>query len=146
MDRAQFTSLCDQKIKLIRTEYSYTQQKMSYMLGISKKTLIEIEKGRSTLGWTGSVALCAIFRDSEILGVSFGGRAVELMLELAFGGDASESPHNRTAGSIFWQTIQEKDGRRIQLHMISQHYRLIDSDGKHIASSFNIEDLEIAEE
>lgn len=40
---------------------------MAHELGISKKTLVGIEKGRSSLGWTGSAALCLLFGDSETL-------------------------------------------------------------------------------
>ena len=40
---------------------------MAHELGISKKTLVGIEKGRSSLGWTGSAALCLLFGDSQTL-------------------------------------------------------------------------------
>ena len=46
---------------------------MAAVLGISKKTLVEIEKGRSSLGWTGAAAFAAIFRESGILQAQFGG-------------------------------------------------------------------------
>jgi Predicted transcriptional regulators len=44
MGKKQFVKLMDEKLKLIRTEYGLTQDKMALILGISKKTLIEIEK------------------------------------------------------------------------------------------------------
>jgi DNA-binding XRE family transcriptional regulator len=52
MDRKQFIEICDSKLKMIRIEFSYSQEKMALILGISKKTLVEIEKGRSSLGRT----------------------------------------------------------------------------------------------
>ena len=39
---------------------------MAEVLGISK-TLVQIEKGRTNAGWTNTVAICALFRDSEVL-------------------------------------------------------------------------------
>jgi DNA-binding XRE family transcriptional regulator len=67
MEKKQFIKLLDEKLKLIRTEYGLSQDKMAAILGISKKTLIEIEKNRKSLGWTNSVALASIFSDSTIL-------------------------------------------------------------------------------
>ena len=66
MERVLFISQMDQKLKLIRTEYGLTQEKMADILGISKKTLVEIEKGRRSLGWTGAVALASLFSGSPI--------------------------------------------------------------------------------
>ena len=57
LDREDFIKTCNSKLKLVRTEFSFSQDKMAVMLGISKKTLVEIEKGRSSLGWSGSIVL-----------------------------------------------------------------------------------------
>ncbi|MDR1431401.1 MAG: helix-turn-helix domain-containing protein, partial [Propionibacteriaceae bacterium] len=53
MNRESFIASCDDKVKLVRVEYGLTQDTMSHILGISKKTLVDIEKGRRSLGWTG---------------------------------------------------------------------------------------------
>jgi len=143
MDKKQFIEICDRKVKLVRTECSLNQEKMSSTLGISKKTLVEIEKGRSSLGWTGSVALCAIFSNSEIIAGAFGGNPADIILTLAFEG--SEPRHfEPVLSGIWWQTVKEHstNGCVIQQNIISQHYRLLDSGGDRIASSFNLEDLE----
>ena len=55
MERAEFISLMNSKIKLIRTEYDLTQEKMAEAIGLSKKTLVEIEKGRNSLSWSAAV-------------------------------------------------------------------------------------------
>ena len=47
MERTEFISIMNSKIKLIRTEFDLTQEKMAEAIGISKKTLVEIEKGRN---------------------------------------------------------------------------------------------------
>jgi len=140
MDKKQFIYICDCKLKLIRTEFSFSQEKMALMLGISKKTLVEIEKGRSSLGWTGSVALCYLFGESEILTGCFGGKPTELILALAFEGSEPQTPKTMR-GKVWWQTIKENKTHSIQQNIISQHYRLLDADGKRAASSFDIEDL-----
>ncbi len=140
MDKSEFVSLCDAKIKLVRAEYSLSQDKMALMLGISKKTLVEIEKGRSSLGWTGSVALCSIFENSEIIAAVFGGRPNDIILALAWNG--SEPVYPKTLGGrVWWQTIVENKRYIIQQHILFQHFRLLTADGRRIASSFVLEDL-----
>lgn len=82
MDREEFIKKVSSKVKLIRHEKSYTQEEMASVLGISKKTLVQIEKGRSTLGWQGAVALCTIFKNSEVLTLVVDNE--DLIIDLAF--------------------------------------------------------------
>ena len=56
MKQKEFLDLMDSKLKLIRTEYCLTQDKMAAVIGLSKKTLVEIEKGRRSLSWSAAVA------------------------------------------------------------------------------------------
>lgn len=66
-NRDKLISACDSSLRLLRAEAGLTQDSMAQELGISKKTLVGIEKGRSSLGWTGSAALCLLFGDSPTL-------------------------------------------------------------------------------
>ena len=140
MEREDLIARCDQLLKLVRTEYSFNQEKMAQILGLSKKTLVEIEKGRSSLGWTGSVAFCTLFRDSQVLQGAFGGPPGELLSELAFRGNDSPAQKAR-GGGVWWQTVRENEACLIQQNTISQHFRLLTKDGRRLASSFDIEDL-----
>lgn len=140
MDKKYFIELCDQKLKLIRTEFSLSQDKMAIVLGISKKTLVEIEKSRSSLGWTGSVALCTLFSNSEIIDSTFGGNPKDIILSIAFEGCEPYYPKT-LGGRAWWHTEKENEHYIIQQNIISQHYRLLTKDGKRISSSFNLEDL-----
>ncbi|MCL2884405.1 MAG: transcriptional regulator [Oscillospiraceae bacterium] len=142
MNRKQFIALCDGKVRLVRAECTLNQEKMARALGLSKKTLVEIEKGRASLGWTGSVALCALFGGSEMMTAALGGPPDELLRALAFEG---EDAPLKIAGGAWWQTVHEANGYVIQQNMISQHYRLLDRDGQRIASALNLEDLTIKE-
>ena len=140
MDRKQFIEICDSSIKLVRTKAAFSQEKMAVIIGISKKTLVEIEKGRSSLGWAGSVVLCSIFCNSQVVLCTFGGNPTEIIHEIAF--DGSEPQYKKTGGGkIWWQTIMENDENIIQQNIVSQHYRLLTADGRRLASSINLEDL-----
>ena len=126
--------LCDRKIRLVRAEFGYSQERMAASLGLSKKTLLEIEKGRSSLGWTGTAAMCAVFRSSEILHATFGGDPAELAAAAALDGFA---PERHTSGGPFWTPVSDDGGWRIVQNIISQHYRLFSPSGELIASSFD---------
>nr|WP_288452517.1 transcriptional regulator [uncultured Anaerostipes sp.] len=142
MTREEFIALCDGKEKMIRTEYGFSQQKMSEVIGISKKKLVEIEKGRRSLGWTGSVALCSIFSDSDILETAFGGYPEEIIKSLAF--DQGEIIYKKTMGGhVWWRELEQKNGYKIQQNIISKHYRILDQNNQRIGSSFDYEEIKL---
>ncbi len=135
MTRSEFISKADDKLKLIRIESDYTQDKMAEILGISKKTLVQIEKGRSTLGWAGAVTLCTIFKNSEVLQMTFGGDPQDIILSLAF--TEYESSEKTMGGKVWWNDIESQDGFRIQQNLVSGHYRILDNLDRRICSSFD---------
>ena len=137
MERNEFIGKADEKLKLVRTEYDFNQERMAEILGISKKTLVQIEKGRSSLGWTGAVALCAIFERSEILEAAFGGAAAELIMTLAFRDSEPDYPKTM-GGKIWWKTLEESNGNKIQQNIVSQHYRILDPFDRRVFSSFEL--------
>ena len=140
IDRSTFISHCDSILKLVRTEYGLTQEEMAYTLGLSKKTLVDIEKERRSLGWMGSAALCLIFQDSEVIAGVFGGQPTDIIMALAFEGKTSHYPR-ATGRRIWWINLYENTNFCIQQNVISQHYRLLTIDGRRIASSFDLDDL-----
>lgn len=137
MTRADFIKKAAEKLKLIRIESNYSQDKMAEILGISKKTLVQIEKGRSALGWAGAVTLCTIFRNSEVLGMTFGGDPQDIILSLAF--TDYESNEKTMGGKVWWNNIECTDEFRIQQNIISGHYRILDGQDRRICSSFDFE-------
>ncbi|RFB15112.1 helix-turn-helix domain-containing protein [Bacillus sp. HNG] len=139
MDKEQLTQILSEKMKLIRTEKGYTQDKMAEILGISKKTLVQIEKRRIEAGWTIIVAVCALFRDSEIIQTTLGGDPIDV-IEI-IGRNGIDRAKERTMGGKIWWKDLEKEGRfRLQQNMISQHYRILDDANFRWYSSFNKEE------
>ena len=137
MTRTDFINKISEKLKLIRIESDYTQDKMAEILGLSKKTLVQIEKGRSTLGWAGAVTLCTIFKDSEVLDMTFGGNPQDIILSLAF--TDYESNEKTMGGKVWWSNIECTDHYKIQQNIISRHFRILDDQDRRICSSFNDE-------
>ena len=141
MDRATFIKETDQLEKLIRTEFEFTQQKMALLLGISKKTLVEIEKGRASLGWGGAVTLCTLFSDSQVLQNAFGGELSDMLRALAFTGSI-QTPRPTMGGRVWWRTLRDENGYRIQQNLVSQHYRILDAKDRRLFSSFSMDETE----
>ncbi|SDG97630.1 helix-turn-helix transcriptional regulator [Desulfosporosinus hippei] len=141
MTREEFITKASEKLKLIRIERDYTQDKMAEILGISKKTLVQIEKSRTNLGWAGAVVLCTIFRGSEVLEMTFGGDTQDIIQSLAFSDyEVNEIANEKTmGGKIWWSNIESSDQFRIQQNIISRHFRILDSQDRRICSSFEHE-------
>lgn len=138
MHRDQLIALISIKLKLIRAEKNYTQEQMSDLLGLSKKTLVQIEKGRIQAGWTTTVAICALFRESSILQHELGGDPLEVVDLIANHGTLQ--PKEKTMGGyIWWKDIAAHEGYRLQKNAISNHYRILDTNNHRLLSSFDEE-------
>lgn len=61
MTKKEFAAALDSALKVVRKEYGFTQEKMAAVLGISKKTLVEIEKGAQFSGMDGCGGICGNF-------------------------------------------------------------------------------------
>ena len=138
MTKKEFAAQMDSSLKAVRKEYGFTQEKMAAVLGISKKTLVEIEKGRSSLGWTGAAAFAAIFSESRILQEKYGGELTDLVEALAFA-DATPQYPKTMGGKVWWREIMKKKGYRIQQNLISGHFRLLDRENQRLMASFELE-------
>ncbi len=141
MTREELVSEVNSRLKLVRTEYGLTQDKMAAILGISKKTLVESEKGRRTLGWTEAIALTAVFSRSEILKDALGEDFPEMVSALALK-DVEVSYPSTMGGKVWWRDVKKAYGYRIQQNVISNHYRLLDEADRRLISSFNLKDVE----
>lgn len=140
MTREDFIGEMDRQVKLVRTEAGFTQEAMAKVLGLSKKTLVEIEKGRSSLGWMGAVALVSLFRDSQVLAGALGGEASDMVLALAFQDTRPVYPRT-LGGKVWWRTVETAGEYRIQQNILSQHYRALDGADGRVISSFDLEQV-----
>ncbi|MGN7477458.1 helix-turn-helix transcriptional regulator [Solibacillus silvestris] len=136
MDREFITQMTSDSLKLIRTENKYTQDKMAEVLGISKKTLVQIEKGRILANWTTTIAICALFRHSETLQSRIGGDPMEVIELTAH--EVIITPREKTLGGyVWWKNIDEHKKHRLQQNHLSKHYRILDDENYRILSTFD---------
>lgn len=140
MTRDEFINEMNTSLKLVRTEYGFTQEVMAKVMGISKKTLVEIEKGRSSLGWTGAVALCSIFSQSAVLAGLLGGEAGDMIQALAFADQHLTLPKTM-GGRVWWRNVETYGKYRIQQNLISWHYRALNPNDERICASYKKEEI-----
>ncbi|XXM74033.1 helix-turn-helix transcriptional regulator [Lysinibacillus sphaericus] len=141
MKREEVITIISDKLRLIRTEAGYTQDKMANVIGLSKKTLVQIEKRRVDANWTTAIAVCALFRDSETLVTSMGGEPLEVVETLAREG-MDFRKEKTLGGKVWWKEIKESDGYVLQQNLFSKHFRILDRNHYRIYSSFNKEETE----
>ncbi|WP_050615656.1 helix-turn-helix transcriptional regulator [Bacillus testis] len=139
MNREEFVELISRKMKLVRTEQGFSQDKMSEMIGVSKKTLVQIEKGRAMASWTTVIAFCTLFQHSELLSTAIGDDPVYFVRLIA---NASEgiSKEKTLGGKVWWKEIERRGDFRLQQNLISQHFRILDEEHYRWFSSFDKED------
>ncbi|WP_141433091.1 helix-turn-helix transcriptional regulator [Bacillus sp. 03113] len=136
MTREEIIFDVSEKMRLIRAEAGYTQDKMAEIIGISKKTLVQIEKGRAYAGWTTVVAVCALFREAETVRFLFGNEPLEVLETIAREG-ADYRKEKTMGGKVWWREIAREHDYILQQNIISQHFRIIDVDLFRIFSSFD---------
>lgn len=136
MDRQFIMQITSESLKLIRTENNFTQDKMAEILGISKKTLVQIEKDRTLANWTTTIAICALFRHSPTLQNKIGGDPMEVIELTAH--DIIITPKEKTLGGyIWWKNIDEFKNHRLQQNYLSAHYRILDDENYRVLSTFD---------
>lgn len=139
MNKNDFIRTVSKHIKLIRVEQQLSQEEMAEILGISKKTLIQIEKERTVANWGTVVTLCALFNDSEILLNEIGDDPVEFVKLLAK--EVAYEPKSKTLGGrVWWKQIATDGDYVMQQNVISSHYRILDSNDVRWYSSFDADD------
>ncbi|QWH15305.1 XRE family transcriptional regulator (plasmid) [Bacillus mycoides] len=140
MNKETVIDLISKNVRLIRLERGYSQEKMATVLGISKKTLVQVEKERTSIGWTNAVVVCALFKDSQILKHILGGEPFEVIETLAH--DGMNTPKVKTlGGKLFWNEIAKKGKFRVQQNVISQHFRILDDSEYRWYSTFEEEEV-----
>lgn len=125
-----------EKLRLIRTEAGYTQDKMADIIGVSKKTLVQIEKGRALANWSTVVATCALFRESETIQFIFGNEPLEVLETVAREG-RDYRQEKTLGGKIWWREVARQNGFILQQNIVSQHFRILDEEHFRIYSSMD---------
>ncbi|OCA90135.1 helix-turn-helix domain-containing protein [Pradoshia sp. D12] len=139
MSKDEIIRLISERMRLIRVEVDYTQDKMAEIIGISKKTLVQIEKERNEASWTTVVAVVSLFRETLTVQTLFGGDPLEV-IETVSRERIDYRKEKMLGGKVWWKDILNDGGYVLQQNMISEHYRILDGDQYRIYSSLNEND------
>ena len=139
MSKDEIIRLISERMRLIRVEVDYTQDKMAEIIGISKKTLVQIEKERNEASWTTVVAVVSLFRETLTVQTLFGGDPLEV-IETVSRERIDYRKEKMLGGKVWWKDILNDSGYILQQNMISEHYRILDEDQYRIYSSLNEND------
>ncbi|MEH7109891.1 MULTISPECIES: helix-turn-helix transcriptional regulator [Bacillaceae] len=136
MTRDEIIKSVSEKLRLIRTEAGYTQDKMADIIGVSKKTLVQIEKGRVLANWSTVVSICALFRETETVQFLFGSEPLEVLETVAR--DEIDVRRSKTLGGrVWWRVVSKKNGYILQQNILSKHFRILDDKNYRIFSSMD---------
>ena len=130
------------RLKIIRVEQEYTQEEMARVLGVSKKTLLQIEKGRMPASWTLAVAVCALFRESNVLQSVLGNDPVEIV-EMVAHKKIRRSIDKTLGGRVWWRELMNQNGYQLQQNIISNHYRILDRNNYRLFSTIDKEEVSV---
>ncbi|CRK83576.1 helix-turn-helix transcriptional regulator [Neobacillus massiliamazoniensis] len=136
MNRDEIIIIVSDKLRLIRTEAGYTQDKMADIIGVSKKTLVQIEKGRVLANWATVVSIVALFRETETVQFLFGNEPLEVLETVAREG-IDYRKMKTLGGRVWWKAIHTKNGFILQQNILSKHFRILDEKHYRIFSSFD---------
>lgn len=134
MSAEEIAQLLSQRVKQVRVEFNLTQEKMATLLGLSKKTLIQVEKNRILLQWSAVVTLCALFNHSQVLRTALGDEPLEVVKAAVF--PRAFSP--TMGGKIWWREVASQSSFKIQQNLVSGHYRILDGRNQRWYSSFDL--------
>ncbi len=124
MTRDEIIIQVSEKLRLIRTEAGYTQDKMADIIGVSKKTLVQIEKGRVHANWSTVVSICALFRETETVQFLFGNEPLEVLETVAREG-IDYRKMKTMGGRVWWRVLSKKNGYILQQNILSKHFRIL---------------------
>ena len=136
MSKDEIIRLISERMRLIRVEVDYTQDKMAEIIGISKKTLVQIEKERNEASWTTVVAVVSLFRETLTVQTLFGGDPLEVV-ETVSRERIDYRKEKMLGGKVWWKDLAAESGYVLQQNVISEHYRILDEDRYRIYSSLN---------
>lgn len=125
--------------KEVRIERRIRQEEMAEVLGISRKTLVQTEKGRRILSWTEAVCLATLFKDSPTLKDQLKDDPIKVISEIDY------LPKNKerivSKENYFWDDVIVKDSLALQQNIISKEYRIADKDSVQLYTSFDYDEI-----
>jgi DNA-binding XRE family transcriptional regulator len=109
---------------------------MAELLGMSKRMLTQIEKGKTQVLWIHTIGICALFSESSTLISLVGDDPLYTIQMLSY--EKPYRPKNKTyGGKVWWKELKTLGNFSLQQNMISQHFRIVDDEQDRWYSTFD---------
>jgi len=141
VNKTEFCKMVQNILEDIRKNENMTLEEMALTIGLSKKTLIQIEKNRSLLKWPEAVTFVTIFNETELVKSIFGDEILDIIQSIAI----LKPPRRQLktfGGESWWKTLIHKEGFRLQQHKISRHLRILDQENYRVYFTYSKSDAE----
>ncbi len=139
MNKMEFCKKVQSILEDLRKDIGMTLEEMALTIGLSKKTLIQIEKERNLLKWPEAVTFTSIFNEHELVKSIFGDEVIDIIQTIAI-----QKPPRRQlktlGGESWWKTLITKEGFRLQQHKISRHLRILDQENYRVYFTYSKSD------
>lgn len=139
MNKMKFCKMVQDIVEELRKNENMTLEEMALTIGLSKKTLIQIEKNRSLLKWPEAVTTVSIFNETDLVKSIFGDEILDIIQAIAI-----QKPAKRQlktlGGESWWKTVISKEGFRLQQHKISRHIRILDQENYRVYFTYSKSD------
>lgn len=86
MTKESFIEIVSKQLRTIRLEYHLSQASFSEMIGITKKTLVQIEKERTLASWSVCVTSVLLFENTETIKDMLGENPKQIIESILFEG------------------------------------------------------------
>lgn len=137
LEKEEFISKATSIIKEVRLSMSLSQNVMSELIGISKKTYVQIEMHRRRLSWPEAVSFCSCFKNNKIVLGIFKEDPTSIAENLTK--DEIDSFEKNCPKSYWW--IEVSHGKEFFIHqnIITGQYKIVDLNGDTILVSNNVD-------
>ena len=136
MIKNEFCNIIQQNIEELRKDVGMTLEEMAQLIGISKKTLIQLEKKRVQLKWPEAVTVAIIYHDHQLIKAQFGDEILEIIQSVSLLKPAKRQLKT-LGGESWWKKVESIHGFTLQQHKISKHFRILDQDKYRVYFSYS---------
>ena len=137
LEREIFIAKVSSVVKDVRIESSISQETMAYILGMSKKTYVQVELKRRKLSWSETVTFCCLFRQSPIVIDKIGDNSLSHIATIA--SEEIEALSKTHSKSYWWNEIIRDSESYILQNVITGQYKVFNNQDEEIFSTFSID-------
>lgn len=137
LEREIFIAKVSSVVKDVRIESSISQETMAYILGMSKKTYVQVELKRRKLSWSETVTFCCLFKQSPTIVKHIGDNLLSNIATIA--SEEIEALSKTHSKSFWWNEIIRDSKSYILQNIITGQYKVFNNQDEEIFTTFSLD-------